>query len=183
MTSIFRLLPLALGLAAASPAASQTDFAELNACLADPARTAAVFAERFPHEGCDPASTCDAKLVTSAKTIAARNCRQDAISSCTDANCLTSLTNRWTQTAQDLNDTLAQQIENLDLTALPRLTANRIARHGTAEPRRCPTAPEVLSAVIGQTAPASRACEIYLSLTTLEASEAMSRILAGIDAK
>ncbi len=179
-------MPLFLSLAAlifAQPSPGlATGFEELDTCLTDETRVAAVFSQRFPHEACTPLSACDPKLVVSAEVIATRICRKEAIAACGDDDCHDALTDRWAQAA-DQNDTaIRADIAQLNLNALAPLAARRIENYDTAS-RTCPDDPDVLQAVLGENYPEALACELYLSLTNLEATEAMGRYLSSIEAK
>ncbi|MEM9582517.1 MAG: hypothetical protein AAGA08_05315 [Pseudomonadota bacterium] len=157
----------------------------LDQCLADPAKTQAVFSERFPHETCDIVTSCDPNLVQSAQTLARERCRLSAIDACTSApgseSCVHSLTSRWQDTARDIRADIKVRLDKLDPKKMSPFAIRRFGNHANFElDDTCAGLTRVEAGVLlgDQTL-----CGLYASLENVTRMEGLSAYLTDQEAR
>ena len=169
---IWRTAPLSiLGLSAPVVAASP----DLLQCLADPAKTKAVFAERYPHETCVIGESCDPKLVQSAATLAKQRCRLEAVETCAGkVDCQEALRAHWESEALSLRSEIETRLNAADLSRFSMLAQRRFADPQVLSmDRGCP------SDIGGQ----ELSCPVAKALADLTRMEKLDAYLAAQEAR
>lgn len=176
---------IAVALTTHSASADAALMSDLDKCLADPAKTQAVFAERFPHKTCDVETTCEPILVESAHILARSRCRTTAIDACTDASdpatCMLALTDRWQKMAVALKADIQARLTKLDPEKMSLFAVRRFSDSMTFETAEtCPELNRVEAAVLLND---DALCGLYSGYVNVSRMEGLSNYLADQEAR
>lgn len=183
MALALTFLPLCANLAFADvkKPAALFELIALDQCLANRTNTQAVFTERFPHESCDIATTCDPKLVQSAATLARERCRAAAIDSCVEggapSECSMALAARWQKRAVELRKNTQARWAKVDRTTVSPFAIRRFDNPETYNlTQPCPD----LSALIGGTGLSDVVvCALHSGFANIRIMEGLSAYLTS----
>ncbi len=176
------LLPIGGGFAKASDGLVTTTM--LDQCIDQQSYLREVFNERFPHERCDPLSTCDPRLLKSANLLANKRCRSQAIGICifndNAVKCSAALSSRWEDLSAAISDNMNLRWSQVDRSRVSKFAIRRFDNPATYQMRT--ECPEFLKNAEQPILDEAQACRLVLGLMNINQMERLDSFLASQEA-